>query len=78
MGRLKVPNEAFARVKIDQFVKDAGLAVLSGRSVRFEYPLDDGGKAEYALFERPVIALAAPEARSTSAHLNASEAQGLR
>ena len=50
----------------------------AGRSVRFAYPLDDGGKAKYALFERPGITLAAPEARSTGVHLNASEAQGLR
>jgi hypothetical protein len=27
------------------------------RSVRFEYPLDDGGKADYALFDRQGRAL---------------------
>ena len=39
-------NEAFARVKIDQLLKDAEWKLSDGHSVRFEYPLDDGGKAD--------------------------------
>jgi hypothetical protein len=39
-----VTNEAFARVKIDQLLKDADWLLSDGRSVRFEYPLDDGGR----------------------------------
>lgn len=73
-----LPNEAFARVKIDALLKDAEWALTDGRSVRFEYPLDDGGKADYALFDRQGRALAVLEAKSTSVNLSAGEAQGLR
>jgi type I restriction enzyme, R subunit len=71
-------NEAFARVKIDQLLKDAEWKLTDGRSVRFEYPLDDGGKADYALFDRLGRALAVLEAKSTSVNLSAGEAQGRR
>ena len=57
-------NEAFARVRIDQLLKDADWALTDGRSVRFEYPLDDGGKADYAQFDRQGRALAVLEAKS--------------
>ncbi|HET9160476.1 MAG TPA: DEAD/DEAH box helicase family protein, partial [Caulobacteraceae bacterium] len=73
-----MPNEAFARVKIDALLKDADWALTDGRSVRFEYPLSDGGKADYALFDRQGRALAVLEAKSTSINLSAGEAQGLR
>ena len=71
-------NEAFARVKIDQLLKDTEWKLTDGRSVRFEYPLDDGGKADYALFDRQGRALAVLEAKSTSVNLTAGEAQGQR
>ncbi|VTZ25779.1 Type I restriction enzyme, R subunit [Methylocella tundrae] len=71
-------NEAFARVKIDQLLKDADWSLSDGRSVRFEYSLDDGGKADYALFDRQGRALAVLEAKSTSVNLSAGEAQGGR
>jgi len=71
-------NEAFARVKIDQSLKDVGWSLSDGHSVRFEYPLDDGGKADYALFDRQGRALAVLEAKSTSATLSAGEQQGVR
>jgi type I restriction enzyme R subunit len=73
-----VPNEAFARVKIDQLLKDTGWNVTDGTSVRFEYPLDDRGKADYVLFDRQGRALAVLEAKSTSVNLSAGEAQGQR
>jgi type I restriction enzyme, R subunit len=73
-----VANEAFARVKIDQLLKDAEWSLTDGRSVLFEYPLDDGGKADYALFDRQGRALAVLEAKSTSVNLSAGEAQGGR
>ena len=60
-------NEAFARVKIDQLLKDADWALTDGVSVHFEYPLDDGGRADYALFDRQGRALAVLEAKSTMA-----------
>ena len=71
-------NEAFARVKIDQLLKDANWNLTDGRSVRFEYPLDDSGKADYALFDRHGRALAVLEAKSTSVDLTSGEAQGRR
>lgn len=71
-------NEAFARVKIDQLLRDADWALTDGHSVRFEYPLDDGGQADYALFDRQGRALAVLEAKSTSANLSAGEKQGLQ
>ncbi len=71
-------NEAFARVRIDQLLKDTEWKLTDGRSVRFEYPLDDGGKADYALFDRQGRALAVLEAKSTSVNLTAGEAQGRR
>ena len=61
-------NEAFARVKIDQLLKDARWRLTDGRSVRFEYVLDDGGKADYALFDRQGRALAVLEARTRTAN----------
>jgi type I site-specific restriction endonuclease len=73
-----VTNEAFARVKIDQLLRDTDWKLTDGRSVRFEYPLNDGGKADYALFDRQGRALAVLEAKSTSVNLSAGEAQGRR
>lgn len=71
-------NEAFARVHIDQLLRDADWKLIDGQSVRYEYPLDDGGKADYVLFDRQGRALAVLEAKSTSVNLSAGEAQGLR
>ncbi|MEN8893653.1 DEAD/DEAH box helicase family protein [Planktotalea arctica] len=71
-------NEAFARTKIDQLLKDTGWKISDGRSVRFEYPLSDGGKADYALFDRQGRAIAILEAKSTTVNLSSGEAQGLR
>jgi type I restriction enzyme R subunit len=73
-----VTNEPFARVRIDQILKDAAWNLIDGRSVRFEYPLDDGGRADYALFDRQGRALAVLEAKSTSVDLASGEAQGRR
>ncbi len=71
-------NEAFARIKIDQLLKDTDWRLTDGISVRYEYPLDDGGKADYALFDRQGRALAVLEAKSTSVSLSAGEVQGRR
>jgi hypothetical protein len=40
-----VTNEAFARIKIDQLLKDTDWRLTDGISVRYEYPLDDGGRS---------------------------------
>ena len=71
-------NEAFARIKIDQFLKDTSWHLTDGISVRYEYPLDGGGRADYALFDRQGRALAVLEAKSTSVSLTAGETQGRR
>lgn len=71
-------NEAFARIKIDQLLKDMEWRLTDGRSVRYEYPLDDGGRADYALFDRQGRALAVLDAKSTSVNVSASESQGQR
>jgi len=73
-----VTNEAFARIKIDQLLKDMEWRLTDGRSVRYEYPLDDGGRADYALFDRQGRALAVLEAKSTSVNVSAGESQGQR
>lgn len=64
-------NEAFARVKRDQLLKGADWSLKDGRSVCFEYPFDDGGKADYALFDRQCRALdtAAAKAEAMSVAL---------
>ena len=77
-GAADVTNEAFARVKVDQLLKDADWKLTDGISIRYEYPLDDGGKADYALFDRQGRAVAILEAKSTSIDLTAGEAQGRR
>jgi type I restriction enzyme R subunit len=77
-GAADVTNEAFARVKIDQLLRDADWRLTDGQSVRFEYALDDGGQADYALFDRQGRGLAVLEAKRTSVSLSSGEAQGLR
>lgn len=71
-------NEAFARVRIDRLLGDAGWRLTDGLSVRYEYPLGDGGRADYVLFDRQGRALAVLEAKSTSVSLSDGEVQGLR
>jgi type I restriction enzyme R subunit len=77
-GAAAVTNEAFARVRINQLLRDAGWSIVDGRSVRYEYPLDDGGKADYVLFDRLGRAMAVLDDKSTSVALSAGEAQGQR
>jgi type I restriction enzyme R subunit len=71
-------NEAFARVKIDQLLRDAEWRLTDGVSVRYEYPLDDGGRADYVLFDRQGRALGVLEAKRTTVNASAGEAQGRR
>jgi type I restriction enzyme R subunit len=73
-----VTNEAFARVKIDQLLRDTEWRLTDGLSVRYEYPIDDGGKADYVLFDRQGRAFALLEAKRTSVNLSTGEAQGRR
>jgi type I restriction enzyme, R subunit len=65
-------------VKIDQLLRDAGWRLTDGVSVRYDYVLNDGGKADYVLFDRLGRALGVLEAKSTSVDLSSGEAQGRR
>jgi type I restriction enzyme R subunit len=70
-------GEAFSRVKIDDQLKDAGWRLRDGRSVRFEYVLSDGSKADYVLADRHGRPLAVIEAKRASANLGAAEPQAM-
>ncbi len=67
-------NEAFSRVLIDAQLKDAGWSMTDGRSVRYEYVLPDGTKADYLLADRYGHGMAVAEAKRTS--INPVEAEG--
>ena len=67
-------NEAFSRVKIDAQLKDAGWNLSDGKSVRYEHPLPDSTKADYALCSRRGHILAVLEAKRAS--INPVEAEG--
>ncbi|WP_287799804.1 type I restriction endonuclease subunit R [Acidiphilium sp.] len=71
-------TEAFARVKIDDLLRDSGWRLTDGQSVRFEYALSSGGRADYVLFDRQGRALAVLEAKKTSVDLTTGESQGKR
>ncbi|MBI4193568.1 MAG: DEAD/DEAH box helicase family protein [Betaproteobacteria bacterium] len=59
-------NEAFSRAVIDALLKDVGWDVTDGRSVRFEYPLPDGTRADYVLCDRHGRSMAVIEAKRAS------------
>lgn len=61
-----MPNEAFARVKIDTQLKAVGWNLEDGQSVHFEYLLPDGTKADYVLCDRNGRPLAVLEAKRFS------------
>ena len=56
-------SEAFARVKIDALLKDAGWDVADGTSVLFEHTLPDGTRSDYVLCNRAGRPMAALEAK---------------
>lgn len=59
-------SEAFSRVVIDALLEDVGWKLTDGRSVRYEYPLSDGTRADYVLSDRNGRALAVVEAKRFS------------
>lgn len=61
-----MPNEAFARVKIDQQLRSVGWEIGDGQSVVFEKLLGDGKKADYLLNDRNGRPLAVIEAKRFS------------
>lgn len=54
-----------------------GWSLTDGRSVRFEYPLPDGTKADYVLCDRRGAALAVIEAKRASKALGEAEGQAV-
>lgn len=61
-----MPNEAFARAKIDAQLGDTGWKITDGTSVRFEYPLPKGLRADYVLCNRNGQPMAVIEAKRSS------------
>ena len=59
-------GEAFSRVKIDAQLTDVGWNLSDGRSVHFEYTLDDGARADYVLADRHGRSMAAMGAKRAS------------
>ncbi|MXX88401.1 MAG: restriction endonuclease subunit R [Boseongicola sp. SB0665_bin_10] len=69
-------TEAFARVKIDALLRDAGWNLADGASVLFEYALPDGTLADYVLCDRQGRPMAALEAKRASIDPITAQDQG--
>ena len=69
-------TEAFARVKIDALLADAGWNLTDGSSVLFEHALPDGTQADYVLCDRQGRPMAALEAKRASIDPIAAQDQG--
>ena len=69
-------TEAFARVKIDALLMDAGWSLTDGVSVLFEYTLPDGTQADYVLCDRSGRPMAALEAKRASTDPIRAQDQG--
>jgi type I restriction enzyme R subunit len=73
---MRGPTEAFSRVKIDAQLRDVGWQIDDGHSVRYEYVLGDGTRADYVLCNRHGHAIAVLEAKRTSRSPKDGERQG--
>lgn len=69
-------TEAFARVKIDALLKDAGWELTDGTSVLFEYTLPDGTRSDYVLCDRAGRPMAALEAKHAGIDPVAAQERG--
>ncbi|MCY4394587.1 MAG: DEAD/DEAH box helicase family protein [Rhodospirillaceae bacterium] len=69
-------TEAFARVKIDALLRDAGWDLTDGSSVLFEHALPDGTQADYVLCDRQGRPMAALEAKRASTDPITAQDQG--
>lgn len=59
-------NEAFSRVIIDSQLTAQGWSMIDGQSVRYEYQMPDGTRADYVLCDRHGRSLAVIEAKRFS------------
>jgi len=73
---MKNKTEAFARVKIDALLADAGWNLTDGSSVLFEHALPDGTLADYVLCDRQGRPMAALEAKRASIDPITAQDQG--
>ena len=69
-------TEAFARVKIDALLQDAGWNLTDRSSVLLEHALPDGTQADYVLCDRRGRPMAALEAKRASTDPMAAQDQG--
>ncbi|MCY3819132.1 MAG: DEAD/DEAH box helicase family protein [Gammaproteobacteria bacterium] len=69
-------TEAFARVKIDALLTDAGWNLTDGSSVVFEQSLPDGTQSDYVLCDRQGRPMAALEAKRASTDPLTAQDQG--
>ena len=69
-------TEAFARVKINALLQDAGWNLTDGSSVLFEHALPDGTQADYVLCDRQGRPMAVLEAKRASTDPIAAQDQG--
>ena len=69
-------TEAFARVKIDALLRDAGWNLTEGSGILFEHALPDGTQADYVLCDRQGRPMAALEAKRASVDPIAAQDQG--
>ena len=69
-------TEAFARVKIDALLQDAGWNLTDGSSVLFEHALSDGTQADYVLCDRQGRPMAVLEAKRASTDPITAQDQG--
>ncbi len=76
MGCGVTGTEAFARVKIDALLKDAGWNLTDGSSATFEQSLADGTQADYVLCDRQGRPMAALEAKRASVDPVTAQDQG--
>ncbi|KAA0593964.1 type I restriction enzyme R subunit [Azospirillum lipoferum] len=70
-------NEAFSRVKIDAQLRDVSWNLVDGKSVRYEYVLPDGTRADYVLCNRHGHSLAVVEAKKATTNPPEAEGQAL-
>ncbi|NKC12898.1 MAG: hypothetical protein GKR94_12075 [Gammaproteobacteria bacterium] len=69
-------TEAFARVKIDALLRDAGWNLTDGSIVLFEHALPGGTQADYVLCDRQGRPMAVLEAKRASTDPIAVQDQG--
>ena len=69
-------NEAFSRINIDSRLKEVGWNLSDGQSVRYEYTLPDGTRADYVLCDRHGRAMAVIEAKRAAINLQEAAEQG--